>query len=465
MSGASKRGGRLARKLLEAVLLAVIGGVLFGATRLAPDADGAGDTIAAVGFLLLAGTLLSELLKVLGVPHLTGYLLAGILAGPHALKLIDHHAVERLSSVNTLALALIALEGGAELRLDFLRKGLRSLLWSTLLQSALVFLGMTAVFMAARPLVPFVQAMSVSALFGVAILWGVMAITRSPSAVLGVLSQTRAQGPVTRFTLSFVMTSDLVVVVLLAAAMTLARPLIEPGATLSPHAFKTLGYEVLGSVSLGTTLGIILAAYMRLVGRQLVVVFVALGFGLTEVLRYLRFDPLLTFMVAGFLVQNLSKQGDKFVHAIGQTAGIVFVIFFATAGAHLDVPLLAQLWPVALLLAGARLAMTYATARLSSRLAADEPPVRAWGWAGLVSQAGLTLGLVAVVAREFPSFGDGFRALAIATVGINELVGPIVFKLALDRTGETSAAPAPSLPSIPPGELAAGGAGAPTSGR
>src|SRR5262249_37369573 len=159
----------------------------------------------------------------------------------------------------------------------------------------------------ARPLIPFTQGLTFTALVGVAIMWGIMSITRSPSATLGILSQTRATGPVARFTLTFVMTSDIIVVVLLAAGLTIARPLITPGPTFSGPAFMNLGHEILGSVSLGTTLGILLSAYMRLVNRQLVVVFILIGFGFTEVLKYLSFDPLLTFMVAGFLVQNLSN--------------------------------------------------------------------------------------------------------------------------------------------------------------
>jgi hypothetical protein len=76
--------------------------------------------------------------------------------------------------------------------------------------------------------------------------------------------------------------------------------------------------------------------------------------------------------------------------------------------------------------------------------------VKKWGWSGLVSQAGLALGLAAVVAREFPSFGDGFRALAVATIALNEMLGPILFKIALDRAGETSRSPLPSLTPPPP---------------
>ena len=111
-----------------------------------------------------------------------------------------------------------------------------------------------------------------------------------------------------------------------------------------------------------------------------------------------------------------------------------------TAGAHLDVPLLRQLWPIALALCTTRAAVTVSVALWSSRIAKDPPVLRRWGWASLISQAGLTLGLSVVVARNFPEFGEGFRSLAIATVAINEMIGPVLFKLSLDRSGEAQPA-------------------------
>src|SRR5690606_10414221 len=110
-----------------------------------------------------------------------------------------------------------------------------------------------------------------------------------------------------------------------------------------------------------------------------------------------------------------------------------YVVFFATAGAHLDLPLLARLWPVALGLAAARSILTYGVHRVGCRLAEDPPTVARYGWAPLISQAGLALGLAAVVANEYPMFGSGFQSLAIAMVAINEMVGPVLFKWALDR--------------------------------
>lgn len=445
MNAGAKHGKTWIGRGMDLLSLLILFGIMWGATYVVPGYKGEAAVLGALGFLLLAGTLLSELVEVLGMPHLTGYLFAGIIAGPHVLHLVDHAAVKRLEPVNTLAIALIALAGGAELRLDTLKRGLRGLVVALGLQTILGVILVGAVFAIARP--AFAANLPFAGLIGVSILWGVLAITRSPSALLGVLSQTRANGPLARFSLGFVMASDIVVVVMLASAITIARPLLEPGSTFSTAAFQALGHEILGSVSLGTTLGLVLAAYLKVSGRQLLVVLIALGFGATEVLHYLNYEPLLTFMVAGFVVQNLSKQGERFLHAIEETGGVVYVVFFASAGAHLNVPLLKDFWPTALLLTGARAAVTIGTARLSSVIAKDEPTIKKYGWAPLISQAGVALGIASIIANKFPSFGAGFRDIAIACVALNEMVGPVLFKLALDRAKE-SKAPTPSLDDV-----------------
>jgi Kef-type K+ transport system membrane component KefB len=123
---------------------------------------------------------------------------------------------------------------------------------------------------------------------------------------------------------------------------------------------------------------------------------------------------------------------------------VVYVIFFAFAGADLDLTLLRLLWPLALILVSARAGVTFGAARLASALAKDPPSLRRWSWSPLLAQAGFTIGLGSIMAREFPAFGTGFRALVLATVGINEVIGPILFKLAVDRSGEAKG-PAPSL--------------------
>jgi Kef-type K+ transport system membrane component KefB len=421
---------------VQLLSLGLLFALTLGATHIAPASGASLGTLGAIGFLLLAGTLASEVLEVLGLPHLSGYLLAGIAAGPHVLHLVDHDAVEALAPVNTLALSLIALGGGAELKVATLREVGRSVAYGLLIQSGIGLVTLSAVFVLLSRYVPFAAGLAWPSLVAVALLWGTLAVSRSPSACLGVLAQTRAKGPLATYSLAFIMASDVVVVVMMACVIVGVRPLMLGGG-ISMANLRVLGHEIVGSVAVGTSLGLALAAYLRLVGKNLLLVLIGLGLGLTELMRYVHIDPLLSFLTAGFVVQNLSLQGDKLLHAIEQTSSLVFVVFFAIAGAHLDLPLLRSLWPIALALSTARAVVTVGTARWASRVADDPPLIRRWGWSSLVSQAGLTLGLSVVIVRTFPEFGEGFRSLVIATVALNEMVGPVLFKYALDRAGES----------------------------
>lgn len=438
MSSAVARPRGPLTRAIQLVSLALCFAVMWGAKYVVPEGDETLGIISGVGLFIMGGTLASEVLEPLRVPHLTGYLGVGILAGPYVLHLVDHKAVESLTRVNALALALIALEGGAELKIDLVRPVLKTLGIATLVQTSLVLVGAAAVFAIARPLIPFTQGYGAAGLLGIALLWGLLAITRSPSAVLGILSQTRAQGPLATFSLAFIMVSDVVVITLAAVITTLVKPLIIPGAEMSSQAFAELWHEILGSVSLGTSLGLLIVAYLRFVKKNFVVVLVVLGFGFTEVLNYLHLEPLLTFLVAGFLVQNLSKQGENLLHTVQDMGSVVYVLFFATAGAHLNIPLLKQYWIVALVLFSARASLTFIANRISTRLANDLPVLRKWGFSSLVSQAGVAIGLAGLIARAFPQFGPSFQALAIATVALNEMLGPILFKTAIDISGEGS---------------------------
>ncbi len=439
---------RLPQAFIVCLLAALVYGVKYVA-RFGATSPGM-DIVLALGLLLTCGTLVGEVLETVKIPHLTAYLLVGVLAGPYVLNLVGHSTVERLQTFNTLALALIAFAGGAELKLDMVKRGVRSLSASALTQCIFVFVGATLVFIAVTPLLPFTRSQAVLTVIGVALLWGVLSITRSPAATLAILSQTRAQGPLATFSLAFVMLSDVVVVVLAATVIALVKPLLEPGAVLSFGALGHLGHEIIGSISLGTSLGLLMVAYLRFVNRQIIIVLVALGFGFTEILDFLGLDPLLTFLVAGFLVQNLSKQGDKLLHAIEDMGSVVYVVFFATAGAALDLPLLRKLWLVAVILFVGRVILTMGANRIAGRMADDPPVLKRWGWTGLVAQAGVVLGLAVTIERAFPRFGPPFRALAIATVALNQLVGPILFKFALDKTGESASSPEPSRTSMAP---------------
>jgi hypothetical protein len=101
-----------------------------------------------------------------------------------------------------------------------------------------------------------------------------------------------------------------VVVVMMACVIVAVRPMMM-GGSISVANLRVLGHEIVGSIAVGTSLGLALAVYLRLVGKNLLLVLVALGFGPTELMRYIHIDPLLSFLTAGFVGQNLSLQGRQ----------------------------------------------------------------------------------------------------------------------------------------------------------
>ena len=440
----------LRQRAVELFALVICTCLAVAVTRAEPLGHERWNVILGGGYLLLAGTVLASLVEPLRLPHLTAYIAVGVIGGPHVLDLVDEASVELLMPVNTLAISLIALAGGLELEARVLLQLLRSLFWSNVVQTVLVAATSALAFIVLVPSLPFALQLPETARYAVAAVWGLLASSRSPSATLAVLAQTHARGSLASWSLAFVMSSDVVVVIAFAFLLVAVRPFLVEGDSLSSIRLQVLAHEIIGSIALGTCLGLLLIAYVRLIGRQLVLVLLVLGFVVTDGLRYVQFDPLLAFLTTGFVVRNLSEQGQKLLLAVSRMSGIVFVVFFATAGAHLDLPLLRKLWPVALIFFAVRLATTWVAAKLASRLARDKGSVRRFGWAPLVSQAGLTLALSHTIEREFPSIAGGFASLVIATVAINEVVGPILFKYALERSRETSTEDVTrdSLPSI-----------------
>ena len=426
--------GPAPRQLASLFLLLAL---VLGAKSFAAPAEGAIAAVTALGVLLLAGELAAELVERIGLPHLTGYLLAGLLVGPQVLNLVPKRAVEALNPMNTLALALIALSAGAELTWPLLTRGFKSLAASIGAQVMLVLPLSIAALMLMRPWVPFLADAPMRAVFGVALLWGVIAISRSPSATMGVISQLRPDGPLTQQTLRIVVAFDLIVLVLFAITRNVTGVLTEPGATFSLSALQDLGVGMLGSVACGTTLGLLIACYLRVVGRELILFLIVIGYGATELTAYFHFESMLLFMIAGFVVANISQQGERLLEAVAAGGRVIYVVFFALAGAHLDLGLLARIWPVALGLVAVRIGATFVASRLGSRWAHDAKVVKRYGWLPLISQAGVTIGMAVSLAAEFPGFGEGLAMLVVAVVGLNEGVGPVLFKWALDRAGET----------------------------
>lgn len=400
-----------------------------------------GGGLFALGFLLLAGTFGGRVAAFVGFPRLTGYLAVGVLSGPHGLGLLTSDDVSSLSLVNTLALALIALQAGAELTTQMLKRSFWSLMWASAGHILFIFTGMTLVFAGLTRLMGFAEHLSFGAALAVGTVWGAMAVSKAATDALAILSETKAKGPVAEHALGVVIVIDVFVLILFAIGLTTAKTALTPDATFSLVELEHLGLELFASVAAGTTFGLVIAFYFWAIGREKLLFTVVVAYGVTAFCAYFHYDTLLVFVVAGFVVMNLTRVGHDLVHTTESISAAVMVVFFATAGAQLDLGALRTAGHIALALALSRIALTFVASRFGHRMAKDAEVVRKYGWTAFVSQAGVTLGLAAIAREALPrEIGDGIATLLIAVIGINELIGPVLFKFGLSKAGEVGKA-------------------------
>ena len=78
--------------------------------------------IVSLAVMLTFGFLLTRLTKLVKLPNVTGYILAGIIIGPYCLNLVPSNIIGNLDFISDIALAFIAFSVGEFFKLDTLKK-------------------------------------------------------------------------------------------------------------------------------------------------------------------------------------------------------------------------------------------------------------------------------------------------------------------------------------------------------
>lgn len=424
------------RRLVVLALL-VGGAVLLEPLRVPTEGVIAPRSLFLFGILLLTADTFGALAHDSGLPRLVGYLLAGLALGPSATAIVPAGVLDDLGMMKRLAVGLIGLLAGAELRMADLRQRHRAILWILALQGVAVLLAVWGAVLLARRWIPFLDSLDLTPLVLVSLLFAATLTVNSPMVTLALLTETRASGPLAKTTLGVVLVADVVVILLFTAAFSLAQGSLgrETGGT--PEILFGLLREVLGSILAGALVGGVLSLYLRYVKRELVVFAVVVVFATAAAAQALEFELLLSLLVAGFFVENVAPvRAEPLVETLHLMAVPVFVIFFAMAGAELHLSTFAAVWPLAVGVALVRLGALFVGARTGARLGGAEPVVVEHVWTGLVSQAGVALGLATIVADRLPGLGAAMQVLIVGVIALNESVGPVFFRRGLDRAGE-----------------------------
>lgn len=402
-----------------------------------PGAGTTSSVTVSLGFLLLAAFMAGRIGADLGVPRITGYILLGLLVGPGVLGLVTEADIAGLKLIDDIAISLIALSAGGELRIRELRERAGSMSAIMVAEMTFVFLVIAGGVLVAGDLLPFTAGRSTGTVLVIAMVFGSIAIANSPSVAIAVINDTKSRGPVAATILGVTVLKDVAVILLFAIALAVARNALTAGSGFEVSFFLGLAAEIGGSIVAGALSGAVIAALLPRVRSQVVLFALGIAFLNAYVAELLHLEVLLMSLVAGFFLENLSsRHGGPFVQALEKNALPVYAIFFALAGASIHLDELAALWPFVaafvLLRAGAIFSGTW----LGARFSGAEPEVRRYAWLGFISQAGVTLGMVVIAARSFPEWGGELQTLFVAMVAVHELAGPVLLQWGLNRAGE-----------------------------
>jgi len=439
--------------VIRAVLvLALIAGISFAARSFLPadvTITGSGAALA-FGFLLLAAMQTAHIFHELRLPHLTGFILCGALFGPEVLRLITPSMLQDLTLVKKVAVGLIALTAGCELNFAKLRRKIRTIGAIVVVSLLVCAIALFAFFFAISAYLPFTSELAPAQRAVVSLILANVLCARSPAVVISILKESRAVGPVSELALSTVVVADLIVVITFAFSDSLAQS-VFPSANAAPTSvFGTLAAHILGSIAVGIGTALIFALYIRRVRQRIgLFVFVVL-FVVAEAGRAFHLDPLLVGLTAGLFLENVSPvSGHEVVHETEIAAMPTFAVFFAVVGAEVHLHAFFSVAVYAIFAALVRAGGLTAGTAIAARLVSLERPVARKVPFGMFPQAGVAIGLANLVASSFPPWGSGAATLILGTIVINEMLGPVLFRMALVRAGEIGRKHDPSLADQP----------------
>ncbi len=396
---------------------------------------------------LVGGLLMSRLTKIVNLPAVTAYLVAGLFLGPFCIGTLkvpglgfnSLEQVESLKIITQTALGFIAFTIGNEFRLSQLRATGTKAITIGILQAVITTALVDVVLVVLHFLFPAIISIPC------AITLGAIAAATAPAATLMVVRQYKANGPMTKLLLLVVAIDDAVGLVLFSVSYGIATALANGHVSLLAVVVEPI-LEIILSLGLGCVMGWLLNwveqfFHSRSKRMTISVAFVMLTVGLSMLEFtvggiHLSFSLLLVCMMTGTIFCNICSTSEELMERVDGWVMPLNILFFVISGAELDLNVLAQ--PTTLLVGIvyilARSAGKYYGADLSCRMTKQPASICDHLGITLLPQAGVALGM-AITASNLPD-GALARNVVLFAVLVYELIGPNLTKRSLLAVGE-----------------------------
>lgn len=381
-----------------------------------------------IGIAMAAGLLVSRLARLVKLPNVTAFLVAGLVIGPCVGRIITEEQATSMNVISEAALGFIAYAIGGEFKLSYLKKIGKAPLTITFFQ------GMTTALCVDVGLI----------VLGVpvpeALLLGAIALATAPAATLMVVRQYKANGPVTQMLLPVVAMDDALGLMVFSISSSVAAALLGGEMTVQSMLVAPL-VEIVGSLALGSALGFVLGYCSRFFASRgnklaLSIALVLAGVGLCDMWGL---SSLLVCMMIGAVMVNISQQHEVLMEQCDRFTPPLFLLFFVLSGAQLDLTVLPVVGLTGICYLLLRSIGKWCGTMLGALCVHADKNIRKYLGLTLLPQAGVAIGMSQLVSIKFPALASQINTIVLAGVLVFELVGPIVTKLALTKAGEITA--------------------------
>jgi len=392
------------------------------------------NTLLALSIALAVGLLMTRLIKLIRLPDVTAYLLAGLMIGPYVLNILSPELNSKLNILSDVALGFIAYSIGAEFKISYLKEiGIKPIV-ITCLESLFASVFVFVVLLLMGQPMPLCLAL------------GAIAAATAPAATLMVVRQYKAHGPVSKMLLPVVAMDDATGLMLFAVMSSIAQAMDDPNAQMNVYTLLIAPLlQIAGSLAMGVALGIVLVLILKLfhsrgkkLGLTLMIVFAAVGLSDASVLDL---SSLLVCMMVGATMVNLYQQSDAMLEQCDRFTPPLFLMFFVLSGADLNLSVLPTVGLVGVAYVLARAAGKVAGATTGALIErCDKNIIKYLGFT-LIPQAGVAIGMARMSYTTLPNYATVINAVVLSGTLIYELCGPVITKIALTKAGEIKTHP------------------------
>ena len=393
------------------------------------------DVLLSLGTAIMIGLIFNRIVKKLGLPNVTGYLVAGVMIGPSIFQIIPESFIDSMTLLVNVALGFIAFSIGGEFKISKIRQIGKSVLVITFFQALVTTVLVDVGLLLLVPVLNIKPA--------VAICLGAIATATAPAATLMIVHQYNAKGRVTDILMPVVALDDAIGLIVFSISLAVAKLTVTPNGVNPVHMLIDPLIEIALSLIVGAVIGVILTfglGFFHSRNNRLTSIICAVFLG-TSLASLFNLSSLLLCMAIGAVMANFYNDSEKMIDLTEHWTPAIFLLFFVISGAELDLKIIPTVGLLGIGYLVFRSAGKYFGARLGADVVHETPEVRKYLGVALLPQAGVAIGMSQIVVETFNGLGMSeigiqIRAVVLCATLVYELVGPLLTKMVLTRAGE-----------------------------